>query len=1050
MKLPDRIFALGGAGKAITYELLRSEWVQEEVIKPRPTPERLNVTIIDTAEEEKNRDLEIIQEIRASVRSKTDELRDPEKGRTGEINIEYRPLTENIQLHDKNDLVGRTVVPRIATGTGIDEDNWWVQPEFINENLDFATGVVRKRGLGKGLYYKAYAEDDDVRTAIDLPNKGKVAVIAGLGGGTGSGILLDIVSDLRETKRSAEITLFGVLPNDAEGKAENANAHAALSELEYLSLQGENLFKDRILIPINPTGFGGKTGNILETTDVLEEFDQAVVYLIAAYYNMIDMEDPFAQLPSYAPFTIGLPQILRYNVDAIKEAKSSITEMLAVKEDALEAEADVYSKIDRFLSKQRVDTDGELHDTDRAELESRLENTVSLIEFDLFEELEYESVSIFRDIVSEAKGETEDIGDRIDLIASSIRAGTTQVTDEDDGFVDRIDNQLHSVIENELTNIDRRAEVIRNIRGIGTNRVESTLSYLIALEDDGVNSGVRLNRLETKLEETDERHATLSEELEETEEELETRRDEQREEVDRRVEDWRRQVQTTHEELEECYSIETDRMVGDLEAELAGFAQEVDNAETIDQAEGNGTQVRQAINKLSSDLDQLGISITEEQQRIESSMEDLVDAKKAFIRMNEDEGLVEKISPFTTSAEEERENAQRSYRMKQGAVNDAGVFHLSRTGSSLSVEAEYDGEQFVDLVQEEITNRRDEITDAARERLEDPSNDQLDLLRQDLSSGVRFRSLAETFRDLVEETVVDTDDIERRAQQLEEELTDVSADLEMYEGTVELFKDLNNRRQAFVDAQDEYIDKRGSYDSDEEISSSSSQDDHYYIKKVKPHDVLEFSDDTDIESSGLFGNQTERQRLEGTLNELAERAQDPKYNGIRKRRMSNGRERYTDLELVVGVMSPAINRIGGEANVKSAFQGAYNLGGGANNYASFPVEAGGPWDVALGMFIGGVFLDNIRAEVEPGGYFDGYKQQRELDDTDILVHHTEGLENGHYVRRSETMNLEDPEDMDFFLRDEERIREDLLEECIETISLSGERIGDGTAAPTKK
>lgn len=58
MNLPDRIFALGGAGKAITYELLNADWVQEDILKPRPNPRSLTVTIIDTAEEEINRDLE--------------------------------------------------------------------------------------------------------------------------------------------------------------------------------------------------------------------------------------------------------------------------------------------------------------------------------------------------------------------------------------------------------------------------------------------------------------------------------------------------------------------------------------------------------------------------------------------------------------------------------------------------------------------------------------------------------------------------------------------------------------------------------------------------------------------------------------------------------------------------------------------------------------------------------------------------------------------------------------------------------------------------------
>jgi hypothetical protein len=39
MKLPDRIFALGGAGKAIVYEILEADWIQEAVLQPRRLPD---------------------------------------------------------------------------------------------------------------------------------------------------------------------------------------------------------------------------------------------------------------------------------------------------------------------------------------------------------------------------------------------------------------------------------------------------------------------------------------------------------------------------------------------------------------------------------------------------------------------------------------------------------------------------------------------------------------------------------------------------------------------------------------------------------------------------------------------------------------------------------------------------------------------------------------------------------------------------------------------------------------------------------------------------
>ena len=1036
MNLPSRIFAVGGAGKAITYELLKADWVQEAVLRPRPNPESLTVTVIDTAEEEENRDLERIQEIERQIQETKDRLRDQHTGRPGEITIEYLPLTRNIQLHDQNDLIGQAAVPRIAAGVGMDEENWWLQPEFINENLDFATGVVRKRGLGKGLYYKAYAEDDDVRTAIDLPGRGKVAVIAGLGGGSGSGIFIDLVRHLKRTQRTAEITLFGVLPNDDEGEAETANAHAALSELEHLSLQGEDLFKDRILIPIDPTGFGGKKANILQSSDALIEFDRAAIYLIATYYNMMDMEDPFADTPSYAPFIIGIPQVLRYNVDAIQDAKSVTKDILNAKQDALEAEADIYAGVDRFLSREWSPDgmNGELHDSDRTDLETRLNNVKSLLDLDLFTELDYESVSIYREIVSEAEAEADDIVERIEVIGGSIRAGTAEVSTDGEQFVDSIDKQLGDVIRDELSRLAHRKDLLVRLRAVDDNRVESTISYLLALEDEAINAGVRLNQLEAKLDEATDRRDRLQSDLEDAEAELEEQRRAQQDEVDRRVDDWERAVRTLYDEYDDCRSIDVDNMVDSLEMALETFAREVENAETEDQLEAiDDSGVRGALSTLSEEFDRVGININDVERRINASLADLTDAKKSFLRMNEEEGTLESILPWDTSDEEERKQAQKNYRMKRNQLDDNEVFAISRAGSSLSVEPEFSAANLARTIEDEAEDRRRDILAETRAELDEEHSRDIDELGRQLESGASFTDLARAFEEMVKDEAVETDDIERRRDDLEADLEEAEHKAELYSGTVDLFEELNGPRDMFISSQDTYRDLRENYNESRETTVSTESEDYHYVKTVKPHDILQLRDDADIAGSKLFDDETERQRLRGSLEELAKNAHNPKYTGIRKRRISGDRARYNDMNIVVGVMSRAINQIGDVADLKPVFQGAYNLGAGSENYASFPVEAGGSWDIGLGIFIDGIFLDNLRAEVEADGYHTGYQAREAADDTDILVHHTYGLDEGHYVRRNEVLNLENPRDIEFFLRDEGEIREDLLEEYSEVV-----------------
>ena len=878
-----------------------------------------------------------------------------------------------------------------------------------------------------------------MRTSIDLPDRGKVAVIAGLGGGSGSGIFIDLVEHLKRTQRTAEITLFGVLPNDEEGDAESANAHAALSELEYLSLQGEDLFKDRVLIPIDPTGFGGKKANLLQSSDALVEFDRAAIYLIASYYNMMDMEDPFADTPSYAPFIMGIPQVLRYNVDAIQDAKGVTKEILNAKQDALEAEEDVYAGVDRFLSREWSPDgmEGELHDSDRTNLQTRLDNVWSLTELDIFTELEYESVSVYREILSEAESESDDILEQIDVIAGSIRAGTARIETDGEQYVDSIDKQLGDVISTELLRIAHRKDLLVRLRSIDNNRVEGTISYLLAVEDEGINAGVRLNQLEAKLDEATERRDRLESELEEAKSELETRKREQQDEVDRRVATWKDTVEPLYQDYTDCQSMAVDEMVGDLQASLDSFAHAVENAEDADQVEAiNDGDVRDALNEISTNFDTVGIDTTDIERRINSSLADLTDAKKSFLTMNEEEGTLESILPWDSSSEEERKKAQKNYRRKRSQLDDAEVFKMSRAGSNLSVEVQFSATDLKQLIRTETEDRQREIIKETQLELDQDHRTAIDEFERNVESGVGFTELTRLFGDLVREEIVQTEDIERRRDDLKSDLEAAKKEADRYDATVNLFEELNGPRDSFLSSQETYRELREEYNTDRNSPVSTETEEYSYVKTVQPNDILQLRDDADIAESKLFDDETERQRLRGSLEELARNAHNPRYTGIRRRRISSDRARYNEMNVVVGVMSRAIDQINDVADLKSEFQGAYNLGAGGENYASFPVEAGSSWDVGLGIFIDGIFLDNLRAEIEADGYRNGYESRAQSSETEILVHHAYGLDEGYFVRRDSVLNLEHPDDVEFFLRDESAIKADLLEDHISRVEFT--------------
>lgn len=1051
MNLPERIFSVGGAGKEIALELLESEWVLREILQPRPNPQTVRVTILDTAEEEENSDRERIADIREQVAALKSELRETGTGRPGDVTIEYKMITRNIQLNDQNDLIGETAVPRITAGNGMDEDDWWVKEQHINENLDFATGVVRKRGLGKAMYYKAYAEDDELSTYIDLPDKGKVAVLAGLGGGTGSGIVIDLARHLQQKQRTAEITLFGILPNHTEGIRENANAYAALSELEYLNLIDEPAFKDRILLPIDPTGFDGKGGNKIQNSQLLQEFDEAIVYLMAAYYNTVGTEDPFADSPTYAPFTIGIPQILRYNVEAINEGRTALRDILSAKEEAVQAERDIYDQIERFLDDQYGGPSGDgLRDLDRADLNGRFDEFRSLLDFELFNELEYESVSIFSEIVSDAAQESEDVSEKIDIVSGSLRAVDT-AGQQAGRFVDNIDETLAEVLEADLKAIVQRHRLLVQKQSIDDSRVRDAVEYLINSDDGSGNAGVKLNRLETQLSDIEDQRRRLEDELEETVDELETLQQQQADEVDRRVRDWERDAEPI---LDQYQQVDVEAIESELAAltrELEQFRSEVVNARNETDVDQLSTQpISQQLDDIETELERVGIDFHEERTDIETSLTALKETRKAFLTLNTEEGTFEKLTPWSGKTEQAKEEANRNYRVQKNKLDDGGVFSVGPAGGSFSADVDYDSDAIVTELHDRERELEDEIVHELSHRLDEFESDLRREFESALDRGGDLERLRPIARSAFEAEIDGTDELQDRKAELESELDDLEQQYETYERTVDLFEELNQRREAYANRLAEFNRRRSEYDESESSTRTvaTERDESVYVKNIKPNDVFRATGDTGIGDSDLFASREENQRVHSALEDLVENVFNEQYSGIKRRSFSKGRQRYNDIKVRVGVLSRAVHQIDPDAlDFENRFNSAFDLGASGNRvenpYTSWQHDIGDSWDIGVSAFIDGIFLDNLRKMVQADGYRSGYDKRRSELGDDILVHHNYGLENGFYVRRGEMLNMENDADIGFYLQDESDIVQGLLDEYVDQIPVSEDDDGGG-------
>jgi len=992
----------------------------------------MTVTILDTAEGEENQDRQRINDLRDKIHQTKGELRDSDAGRVGDIDIEYKLITEDIQLNGSIDLIGEDAVDRITAGNGMDREDWWLKEGYINENLDFAKGVVRKRGLGKSIYYKAYAEDDSISTYVDLPEKGKVSILAGLGGGTGSGVLIDLAQHLQQKQRTAEITLFGVLPNHTEGTKESTNAYAALSELEYLSLTDENVFKDIVLLPIDPTGFDGKTGDTIQSSRLLDELDEALIYLLLSYYNTQNLEDPFADSPSYAPFTIGVPQVLRYNVEAINEGRSALRDIINEKREAINAEREIYSEVERLLASQYgADLDGNLRDLDEADLEQRLEEVEALVELDLFSELNYESVEVFHEIIQDAKREADDIESQIDIINGSLRAVNTS-SGENRNFVDDIDQGLAEILEDDLQLIARRKSFLKQKQVASDAQIRDAIKYLLDAEDGAVNPGVKLNQLEAKLDEFRERRGRLEDRLDDAQAELQEAREEQSNEVNREASRLRQSIAEDVQTFQEFDETEIKAAVSDLENALNKYRTNVVNAESETETQSiTKGPVTSALDDVEQLLEPLHVEFNSDRQDINASLSALRQARQAFLKMNEDEGTLEKITPWTSSSEEEREEAYKTFRMQKTKLDDKDVYSLGPAGSNFSAELEYDPQSLLHEVGREHNAIKSGIVDELKSQVGESHTGYVDDFRSELERGGSLPQLMDIARDAIREDLVDTGDIQNRIDEAEEELADSNTSIERYESVLDVFQDMTARRDAFVEHLSSFRSKREGYAEEDDRSVVTEREESAYVSNIQPSDVFRATGDDDIADSQLLKGEDERRRIRNELQDLTENAREQRYTGLRRRKIAKDRSRYDEMKIRAAVSSRAIDQIPPDAlDFEDVFSGAFDLGGSGKRvespYTSWQNEFGDRWDIGLGVFIDGVFLDNLRKVVNADGYRDGY--QRRLDELgdDIIAHHSYGLSEGWYTRREGLLNLEDPDEVGFYLRDEAEVVGDLL------------------------
>ncbi len=1036
IKFPRYIFAIGGAGKNLLYTILEREWILKEIIRPKFSPTMIDVTIIDTAIDEENDDLERIEKIEGHIKKIEEEHRSnmvstSSEGRIlGRINISYMLLTKDMVLQSPYDLIGITKEVKNATGASV----WWINdPDQLGEDwhkkiinkenfkeLNFTKGVYRKRAIGKAIYYKAISEG---KFDIDLLSSAQVDILVGLGGGTGSGMAFDLAKKLKSIQPTADIVLFGILSTLDESADEKANNFAMISETEYGYLNRDTPFKNIVLVPMEVTGYPGRERASDEHERLLKEFDETFPYILMAYHNN-PAQLFFSNLPDYAPFMISTSQLVRYNVASIKRLKDRLIEAFNDKEMSLKEEEEVYGNIKKFITEFYKEDElkgGGLPDDDKTFIkEDRFAKFNIVLGHQFFKELDYNSVKYLKRAVD--AGISGSGSDEIEKQISSIKAEVETIVIGEEGYKEDADMRLHKILRKDIENIDTIKDLLGVVNKIPNNMVRDTLKIIIKVDEYSL--GRKLNQIREETERINGRRKQLEGNIKSLEEDIANYENKIKTDIDKKNQEWKQN------EIKNIQLLETidDRSpiiinnFSNLKNELDEYATRINSINNIKNIETESTKnIENAAEKLSQEMEKLGI-FYEDKSSITKNLIIIKDLKKAQIDSKRKIPIVDKALGvlFKTDRIRRQKEAKNRLQLKITELNSDKIFDI-RDGI-ISCSYNYD-------IQYKINYRKDEIIEEIIKRI----RDMLSRADESLLSGLKSILLDPSKRKNANiEEIARSDlgyeiDIQNRYNGLKEkreELNKVSGDANILRSLENLLKTMTVTIKNHSRNLKNYYTNIANVEKDVVAMHSASKESIRYIMEMQPTNIYKATL-TGANINNILVDQDELSTLKQNLQGGLERTIDSRYNILAKRiiETNDNRNRWKNTKIMTTFITPANiepEDIDSRRTVSSSF------GVERDNYSQWKLSSGDIWEIGLVLFIAAVPFDNIRNIIDSrAGYYRYYKN---INDNGIaFFHHSYMLDQGKYVQRKKVFNLEYEEDKNVLLQNDKDARNTFLQ-----------------------
>ncbi|MDD3407725.1 MAG: tubulin-like doman-containing protein, partial [Methanomicrobium sp.] len=513
-QMPDEltVVAIGGCGKKLITNLYDHEWFLKHYLSDG---KRLTLYTLDTDSNQRKDDLRRSENVEARV----GELQRTNSQMGGSVKSYHYHLPDLANVERVSSLTSKDICEQIKKRRERPlVDVWWMNdPEYgfdyqmlkkVDKNIvdDFGGGVHRRRAISKAVFYKAITQGGEQFPSFQ--GHGPVAIIVGLGGGTGSGMFIDLARYIKEKRgQESKIWLFVVLPAASEGDKEQLNAAIALSEIEYLNMKDDKLFNYIIVSSLSPTGYvdGG------DRKQEVVEFDSSFPYMFinSFYLPTADISAIVDAKKDYSGFIFADSHVIEYPVENLRSLKKGFEDVIDSLAGVGQNRAKIIKDATDFVSVNEniypdefSKTDSEITHDDVNLYRKEIEKVKKVWENEITDLLNFKTQSIIESAVSNnMPEELKDISTikEYDKLTEYVARLKKSLENESKPHENAKDQELYEIIKKNLRLLEEMAALQKKALRVTEKSARSALINLIRGEENFGKFSGELSMKESSL-----------------------------------------------------------------------------------------------------------------------------------------------------------------------------------------------------------------------------------------------------------------------------------------------------------------------------------------------------------------------------------------------------------------------------------------------------------------------------------------------------------------------------------------------------------------------